>query len=88
MRDQPPLRELLLASAAKLGTFTVQELTVQAWQDYPDRFCIQGFPQYPCHNKVLCLVIGERGLIKRGAFVRVGNKLQLKQPGNLSPQER
>lgn len=56
--------------------FTAEALTVAAWKESPRTFGLRGFDnEYPDSNRVLCCIMGERGLARRGWLVKVGQKL-------------
>jgi hypothetical protein len=55
--------------------FSAEALVVQAWKDHPATFGLKHFAdRYPDSNKVLASIMGERGLARRGWFVKVGEK--------------
>jgi hypothetical protein len=73
--------EMLLLSAVALEeeghlTFTAEELVVAAWQRFPRPFGLKGFAeQHPDANKVLTGLMGEKGIVRRGWLVKMGQKL-------------
>ncbi|NBO92638.1 MAG: hypothetical protein EBV06_10075 [Planctomycetia bacterium] len=75
------LPEKLLLAASHLeesgqSTFSAEALIVSAWQKYPRTFGLKGFEEkYPDSNRVLALIMGQKGLPNRGWMVKVGQKL-------------
>jgi hypothetical protein len=75
------LPEKILLAASHLeelgqSPFSAEALIVSAWQKYPRTFGLKGHEeQYPDSNKVLSGVMGEKGLPRRGWFIKVGQKL-------------
>lgn len=71
----------ILTSSAELEAagqtpFTAETLIVRAWKNSPRTFGLKGFAdEYPDSNRVLACLMGERGLVKRGWLVKVGQKL-------------
>jgi hypothetical protein len=68
-------RPTLLMSVARTlpATFSIEDLTVRAWQAYPTAFGMARWP-HPDSNKVISLVVGARGLVARGWLEKVGPK--------------
>ena len=66
--------------------FTAEALIVHAWKQDPAGFGLRGFTeQYPDSNKVLAAIMGERGLARKGHFVKVGQKVYaLSREGRLT----
>lgn len=55
--------------------FSAEALIVSAWQKYPRTFGLKGYEeQYPDSNKVLAMIMGEKGLPGRGWMAKVGLK--------------
>jgi hypothetical protein len=73
-----PEKILLAASALEEQgntPFSAEALIVSAWQKYPRTFGLKGFEeQYPDSNKVLAMIMGEKGLPGRGWMAKVGQK--------------
>jgi hypothetical protein len=73
-----PEKILLAASALEeqgQSPFSAESLIVSAWQKYPHTFGLKGFEeQYPDSNKVLAMIMGEKGLPGRGWMVKVSQK--------------
>jgi hypothetical protein len=56
-------------------TFTAEALIVAAWRINPIAFGLKGFAdRYPDSNKVLSVIMGERGLARQGMLDKVGVK--------------
>lgn len=56
--------------------FTAEALIVASWQRFPTTFGLKGFTEkYPDSNKILSSIMGEKGLARRGWFVKMGQKL-------------
>lgn len=74
----------LLHAAQRLSTtFSAEELVVAAWQE-DKAFGLSGYADlYPNSNKVLASLMGEKGLVKRGYFKKMGSKLY-----SLTPEGR
>jgi hypothetical protein len=74
------LPEKILLAASTLEErgqtpFSAEALIVSAWQKYPRTFGLKGFEeQYPDSNKVLAMIMGEKGLPGRGWMAKVGQK--------------
>lgn len=74
------LPEKILLAASTLedrgqSPFSAEALIVSAWQKYPRTFGLKGFEeQYPDSNKVLAMIMGEKGLPGRGWMAKVGQK--------------
>lgn len=70
------IKEILIEVASKLSQpFTESQLVVAAWKQYPDRFCLHGYPEYPDSNRVRAELCGQKGLVALGYFVKEGPKL-------------
>lgn len=73
--------EMILLSAVALeeqghSPFTAEELIVAVWQRYPKPFGLKGFVErHPDANKVLTSLMGEKGIVRRGWLVKMGQKL-------------
>lgn len=76
--------ELILQAAASLPQpFTAADLVVAAWKLDPEKFGMEDHP-YPCSNRVLACLMGEKGLVGRGWLERVKSKVyQLTEAGRL-----
>ena len=74
------LPEKILLAASHLeeagqSPFSAEALIVSAWRKYPRTFGLKGFEeQYPDSNKVLAMIMGEKGLPGRGWMAKVGQK--------------
>lgn len=74
------LPEKILLAGATLeeqghSPFSAEALIVSAWQKYPRTFGLKGYEeQYPDSNKVLAMIMGEKGLPGRGWMAKVGQK--------------
>lgn len=56
-------------------TFTAEALIVSAWKINPIAFGLKGFAdRFPDSNKVLSVIMGERGLARQGLLDKVGVK--------------
>lgn len=56
--------------------FSAEALIVAAWRSNPHAFGLKGFAeQYPDSNRVLSVIMGERGLARQGLLDKVGVKL-------------
>lgn len=77
------LPELVLRAAETLPSpFSLTQLVIACWQLCPIKFCLADdgnriHLNYPSDNKVISLLSGERGLVKRGLLERVGNLYRL-----------
>jgi hypothetical protein len=64
--------EVLLSVAAKLPQpFTVNDLAVAAFKQSPTLFALRGFPKYLDNNKVLSVLSGQGGMLKKGLLEKV-----------------
>src|SRR5262245_41208806 len=78
--EQGTLPEKILLAASTLeerghSPLSAEALIVSAWQKYPRTFGLKGFEeQYPDSNKVLAMIMGEKGLPGRGWMAKVGQK--------------
>lgn len=74
-----PEKILLVAAELEAGgqsPFTAELLIVSVWQKYPRTFGLKGYDeQFPDSNRVLSLIMGEKGLPRRGWLAKVGQKL-------------
>lgn len=73
-------QKVVLAAAgldeSNRSPFSAEDLVVAAWQTCTKTFGLKGYSdQYPDSNKVLSSVMGERGLVKRGLLIKMGEKL-------------
>lgn len=73
-------QRLLLAAAcceeAGHVPFTAEALVVAAWKASPKLFGLRGYEaEYPDCNRVFSSIMGERGLARKGWFIKVGQKL-------------
>jgi hypothetical protein len=56
--------------------FTAEALIVTAWRGNPTAFGLRGYAdQFPDSNRVLSVIMGERGLTRQGLLEKVGVKL-------------
>lgn len=56
--------------------FSAEALAVASWQKFPKTFGLKGYSeQYPDNNKILCSIMGEKGLARRGWLVKMGQKM-------------
>lgn len=56
--------------------FSAEALIVASWRSNPTAFGLKGFTdQYPDSNRVLSVIMGERGLARQGLLDKVGVKL-------------
>lgn len=56
--------------------FSAEALIVACWKGSPKTFGLKGFAdQYPDSNRVLSVIMGERGLARQGWLTKVGTKL-------------
>jgi hypothetical protein len=61
--------------------FSAEELTVAVWKEYPRSFGLKGYAeQFPDSNRVLSSIMGERGLVKKGWLIKMGQKLYALSP--------
>jgi hypothetical protein len=74
MNDNPMSRKLLAAAADLPAPFSHEALIVRAFEMWPDDFCLKNFKGYPDSNKVATLLMGERGLVRRGHLEKVRPK--------------
>lgn len=74
---------VILAASNLPESFTEAMLTVTAWKLDKEMFGLIGFKEdYPDHKRVCSVLMGERGLAKRGWLVKVGRSLyQLSRQG-------
>lgn len=54
--------------------FTASALVVEAWRQFPDKFGIDGMPEHPSDNRVICQLSGHRGLVACGYLERTAPK--------------
>ncbi|CAN5623997.1 hypothetical protein BH11PLA2_BH11PLA2_35380 [soil metagenome] len=78
--DLTVTQKVILASHAleKQGQspFSAEALIVECWKGSPNTFGLKGFAAaYPDSNRVLAVIMGERGLARQGWLVKVGTKL-------------
>jgi hypothetical protein len=66
-------RQALIDAARALGTFSLDDLVVKAWEANPERFGMTGYP-YPDKHKVSYYFYGEKGLLKAGDVRRSSGK--------------
>lgn len=76
-KDELTLAQQLLVAAATItpngGTFTEGQLAVEAWENNNSAFGLMSYKTtHPDNNKVRTLIMGERGLAKRGWFIKAG----------------
>ena len=56
--------------------FSAEALIVASWQKFPKTFGLKGYvEQHPDSNKILSSIMGEKGLVRRGWLVKMGQKL-------------
>ena len=55
--------------------FTLDDLAVCAWENYPDDFALTGYPQYPDAQRVQSKVYGATGLVYRGLLEFIETKV-------------
>jgi len=56
--------------------FSAEALTVTAWQKFSKTFGLKGYTDHhPDSNKILTSIMGEKGLVRRGWLVKMGQKL-------------
>ena len=76
--------QILLAAATleerRETPFTASTLVVEAWKHSPKAFCLDGMQDYPSDNRVLCNLMGKRGLVARGLLIRTKPKLYRLSP--------
>ncbi len=64
--------EVLLSVAAKLSQpFTINQLVVAAFKENPALFALRGFEKYLDNNKVLSVLSGHGGMLKKGLLEKV-----------------
>ena len=69
-------QKLVRVAAALPQPFTANDLTVAAWKSDSRTFGLKGYEAlHPDSNAVLASLMGEKGLVRRGHFERVGPKL-------------
>lgn len=66
--SQPAI--LLLAGRNLGGSFTAEQLLVEAWKLDPDRFSLPGFREFPDMRKAQNLLFGRRSVVRKGLFIR------------------
>jgi len=80
-------RECLLLAAASLPeSFTAEDLTVAAWQQYGWQFALKGHRDHPDHHRVLSALCGKKGLVGSGDFQRVVGGRYMLNPNRASTQ--
>lgn len=65
---------LLKVARAIPQPFTLNDVSVAAWQACPEFFGMKGYP-YPDNHKVHYILYGDRGLIAKGIIERVSQGL-------------
>jgi hypothetical protein len=56
--------------------FSAEALIVECWKTSPETFGLKGFAKhYPDSNRVLAVIMGERGLARQGWLTKMGTKL-------------
>ena len=79
--DEFTVPEKILVAAESLdkqgqSPFSAEALIVASWQKFPRTFGLKGFAeQYPDSNKILSSIMGEKGLVRRGWLVKMGQKM-------------
>ena len=61
-----------LSAASHDGVFSFGELLLSLWQNHTDRFCLQGYPEYPDSNRLITCLCHRNGPIKDGKIERKG----------------
>lgn len=56
----------LLTEESKAPFFTFADLTVEAWKNWHVPFCLKGHPEHPDSHKIAGLLMGARGLVRKG----------------------
>ena len=73
------LDEEVLLAAVELevngrSPFTAEDIAIAAWEKFPDSFSMEGHAHYPDSNRVYTKLMGKKGLVGRGWFVKVSEK--------------
>lgn len=75
------IKQRIMVAAATLNPanravpFKTSHIVVRAWECYPTVFGLEGYlTEYPDSNKVLCPIMGDRGLVTRGYLLKTMNK--------------
>lgn len=79
MMSQMSTEQKLLLAADELQAnakyFSAEELVVKAWSRFPESFGLQGFEsKFPDSNKILCRIMGKKGLRAAGWLQKVRQK--------------
>lgn len=81
LTQERTIAQLVLMAGSKLEVqghmpFSAEALIVASWHISPKAFGLKGFAeQYPDSNRVLSVIMGERGLARQGLLEKVGVKL-------------
>jgi hypothetical protein len=68
-------RHLILAACKGRGVLTSSEVVVYSWLTNRKQFGLEGFEQlYPDSRKILCELMGNRGLVAKGLMLKLGVK--------------
>lgn len=79
--DEFTVPEKILLAAETLdkqgqSPFSAETLIVESWKRFPKTFGLKGYvEQHPDSNKILSSIMGEKGLVRRGWLVKMGQKL-------------
>jgi hypothetical protein len=56
--------------------FSAETLIVESWKRFPRTFGLKGYVEHhPDSNKILSSIMGEKGLVRRGWLVKMGQKM-------------
>lgn len=66
-------RILLALAELPARVISAADLVVACWKKYPQYFSLGGHP-HPDSNRVLCCLMGKKGLVSQGLLARVGAK--------------
>jgi hypothetical protein len=79
--DEFTVPEKILLAAETLdkqgqSPFSAETLIVESWKRFPRTFGLKGYvEQHPDSNKILSSIMGEKGLVRRGWLVKMGQKM-------------
>jgi hypothetical protein len=79
--DEFTVPEKILVAAESLdkqgqSPFSAEALIVASWEKFPRTFGLKGFAdRHPDSNKILSSIMGEKGLVRRGWLVKLGQKM-------------
>jgi len=67
------LRNTILRAATALpdGSFSAEDLTVQAFLMAPEIVAMNGHPHFPDHHRVYAALCGRRGIVEKGYLERL-----------------